>query len=73
MPSQYKNILLAVLVILFGFGMSEVMKWLAAALNLPLFVSFLITLVLGLFIIYWVGKKLNLGNETNDSGENPKK
>ena len=73
MPSQYKNILLAVLVILFGFGMSEVMKWLAAALNLPLFVSFLITLVLGLVIIYWVGKKLNLGNERNDSGENPKK
>ena len=63
MPARYKNLLLAVLVIVFGFGMSELMKFLAAAFNLNLTLSFIFTLVLGLVIIYTVGKKLNLGQE----------
>lgn len=67
MPPQYKTLFLAVLVILFGFAMSEVMKILATALQLNLTVSFLLTLVLGLAIIYFVSKKLKLGEEN----ENP--
>ena len=65
MPARYKNLLLAVLVIVFGFGMSELMKFLASAFNLNLTLSFIFTLVLGLVVIYTVGKKLNLGQEEN--------
>lgn len=63
MPARYKNLLLAVLVIAFGFAMSDLMKYMASVLNLSLTLSFIFTLVLGLVIIYTVGKKLNLGQE----------
>lgn len=70
MPNRYKNLIMAVLVILFGFGMSEIMKLLTSALNLNLTLSFIITLVLGLAIIYYVSKKLKLGEGSDDFPEN---
>ncbi len=69
MPARYKNIVLAALVIFFGFGMSELMKILATELNLNLTLSFILTLVAGLVIIYFVGKKLHLGEEENEPPE----
>jgi protein-S-isoprenylcysteine O-methyltransferase Ste14 len=66
MPTRYKNILLAALVIAFGFGMSELMKFLTTTFNIPSFISFLFTTILGLVIIYVVAKKLHLGEENND-------
>ena len=69
MPARYKNIILAALVIFFGFGMSELMKILATQLNLNLTLSFFLTLIPGLVIIYFVGKKLHLGEENNDPPE----
>jgi hypothetical protein len=69
MPARYKNIVLAALVIFFGFGMSELMKILATELNLNLTLSFILTLVAGLVIIYFVGTKLHLGEEENEPPE----
>lgn len=69
MPTRYKNIFLAALVIAFGFGMSELSKFLTTTFNINYTVSFLITLVLGLVIIYVVAKKLRLGEEDNTSPE----
>jgi len=67
MPARYKNIFLAAIVIFFGFGMSELMKILATDFNINITVSFFLTLIPGLVIIYVVAKKLNLGEENNDS------
>lgn len=67
MPARYKNIFLAAIVIFFGFGMSELMKILATNFNINITVSFFLTLIPGLVIIYVVAKKLNLGEENNDS------
>ncbi|MDX9864161.1 MAG: hypothetical protein RBT34_05080 [Anaerolineaceae bacterium] len=69
MPNRYKNILLAALVIFFGFGMSELMKILATQFNLHITVSFFLTLIPGLVIIYFVGKKLRLGEEADNPPE----
>ncbi len=69
MPARYKNIFLAALVIFFGFGMSELMKIMATQLNLNLTLSFFLTLIPGLVIIYFVGKKLHLGEENDTPPE----
>ena len=66
MPARYKNIVLAALVIFFGFGMSELMRILAAEYHLNITLAFFITLIPGLLIIYFVGKKLHLGEENNE-------
>ena len=65
MLNRYKNIFLAALVIAFGFGMSELSKYLISAFNIPAIISFILTTVAGLVIIYTVGKKLKLGEEDN--------
>jgi len=67
MPSQYKNILLAALVIAFGFGMSTLSRYLTATFNIPAFASFLLTTIVGLVIIYFVAKKLRIGEDDNNT------
>lgn len=66
MPARYKNIFLAAIVIFFGLGMSELMKILSTRFHINLTVSLFLTLIPGLAVIYFVGKKLRLGEDTDN-------